>query len=96
MTVVKGTCPDCGDLDLQVWQLLLHIHDETIRYEFTCATCERDVLRETDQSTCDALVAAGVRFIHVPAPINAAYVAYATRYLRSTDLLVADILAAES
>ena len=93
MTVVKVTCPDCGDQDLQVWQMLVHHRGTSFTYEFTCAVCESDIEHQTDADTAQRLRSAGVRFLIGAAALTPRDIADATAYLSSTDHLVADILA---
>ena len=92
MTVIKVTCPRCGDLDLMVWQLLARRHETAASYEFTCTTCEQDIQRPTDQATIERLAAAGVRTVTDLGPLTPDYLAAATRYLKDNDCLVADAL----
>lgn len=96
MTIIKVTCPRCGDLDLQIWQLLARRTEATASYEFTCTVCEIDVVRDIDQPTLDRLSRAGVRVVTDLGPMTHEYVAAATRYLRENDLLVADAQTVES
>jgi hypothetical protein len=95
MTIIKVTCPRCGDLDLQVWQVLARRTETTATYEFTCGVCEVDVVKDTDAPTLERLAAAGVRVVTDLGPMTHEYVVAATRYLRENDLLVADALTVE-
>lgn len=96
MTVIKVTCPTCGDQDLQVWQILVRRCGGVLAYEFTCGGCDEDVEHGTDAATVERLQRAGVRVVDVAAALTAADIAAATRYLRAHDHLVADILAMPS
>lgn len=96
MTVIKVTCPRCGDLDLMVWQLLGRRQETAAYYEFTCTSCEEDVLRPTDHVTIDRLAAAGVRVVADLGPLTPDFLAAATRYLKENDCLVADALTLDS
>lgn len=93
MTVVKVTCPKCGDLDLQVWQLLVRDESTGFVYEFTCTGCDEDIEFPTDEDTAQRLCRAGVRLVRSAPAISSTDVAHATRYLQANDHLVADILA---
>lgn len=96
MTVIKVTCPRCGDLDLLVWQLLGRRYETSCAYEFTCTRCEQDVTRSTDSATIERLATAGVRVVTDFGPLTAAYLASATRYLKDNDCLVVDALTLDS
>lgn len=96
MTIIKVTCPRCGDLDLNVWQLLARRSETSASYEFTCTVCEIDVVKDIDAPTLERLSRAGVRVVTNLGPMTHDYVAAATRYLRENDLLVADALTVES
>jgi len=93
MTVIKVTCPGCGDQDLHAWQLLVHQRGSQFAYEFTCGQCDSDVEHLTDAETAQRLRSVGVRLVQSPPPLSSADIAAATAYLNVTDHLVADILA---
>jgi predicted RNA-binding Zn-ribbon protein involved in translation (DUF1610 family) len=59
---IRATCPDCGDVDLNVRQLRaqLCVDNEQGSYAFVCPVCEVEVSRPAEPGVIDLLVSAGV------------------------------------
>lgn len=63
-TVIKGSCPDCGDVEFTTKEVILHLCENTgqFSYSFRCHYCLLLTAREiNDDRIADALMAAGVR-----------------------------------
>ena len=95
MTIIKVTCPTCGDLDLQPWQMVVRRVEQAYSYDYTCTHCEDDISTATDAATAARLQSAGVHLVTEFGPLTPQYLAAATQYLRENDFLAPDALTTE-
>jgi predicted RNA-binding Zn-ribbon protein involved in translation (DUF1610 family) len=63
-TIVKATCPDCGDVELALADLLLRVcmDDGTGAYSFTCPDCDLRVSKLAEPVVVEVLLASDVAF----------------------------------
>jgi predicted RNA-binding Zn-ribbon protein involved in translation (DUF1610 family) len=62
MTTVRAQCPACGDVKLQIHDLIVREcldEDVTGEYRFRCPVCGRTVSRDASARIVDLLVSAG-------------------------------------
>lgn len=64
-TVIKASCQDCGDVELQVNDLRVRVctEVETGSYVFRCPTCQMSVVKPAEPRIVDMLVASGVELV---------------------------------
>lgn len=64
-TVVKATCPDCGDIRTTARNVTLRLPEENYtgqgEYRFLCPDCNKIVLKPASESIVQILTAAGVK-----------------------------------
>ena len=62
-TIVRATCPSCGDVELSVHQLsaILCITTNEGSYAFQCPQCGVAVVKDAEAHVVDLLVSAGVQ-----------------------------------
>jgi predicted RNA-binding Zn-ribbon protein involved in translation (DUF1610 family) len=62
MTMIRTTCPRCGDVDIGPAAILLHARrgDHEGTYSFTCPACMDDVEKRADRTIVALLISAGV------------------------------------
>ena len=60
-SIVRTTCPACGDLVLTPRDLKLQRDHVSARYRFTCPCCAQVVVREVAPGIVQVLEAAGVQ-----------------------------------
>ena len=62
MTIIKATCPVCGDVELTHEQIRLVMHPVRDRsfYEFVCGTCEEEVRKPAGPEVVRLLRLGGV------------------------------------
>lgn len=62
-TIVRATCPTCGDVELTVDDLAAIVCATTNEgsYAFQCPTCQLAVVKEAEGHVIDLLASAGVR-----------------------------------
>ena len=63
MTIIKATCPVCGDVQLNRDQVRLVLHPVRDRsfYSFTCNVCDDEVRKPADDHIVSLLMSGGVR-----------------------------------
>jgi predicted RNA-binding Zn-ribbon protein involved in translation (DUF1610 family) len=73
-TIVKATCPDCGDVELTLADLLLRVcmDDGSGAYSFTCPDCALRVSKTAEPVVVEVLLASDVAFEAwcLPAELN--------------------------
>jgi predicted RNA-binding Zn-ribbon protein involved in translation (DUF1610 family) len=62
MTIIRTTCPTCGEVDMRADAVLLQVFDEDSggRYSFVCPRCGEAVEKMADRTIVALLVSAGV------------------------------------
>lgn len=62
MTIIRTTCPRCGEVDIGPTSILLHASrgEQEGTYSFTCPACMDDVERPADRKVLALLLSAGV------------------------------------
>jgi hypothetical protein len=62
MTIIRTTCPSCGQVDVGADAVLLEVLDDSSRgiYSFVCPSCRQDVEKWADRKAVALLVSAGV------------------------------------
>lgn len=75
MTVIKATCPECGDVDLSPSDLVIEV-EETLSgpvrmFAFDHAACATHVRGYPSEESAIALEKAGVRVLHFRLPAEA-------------------------
>ncbi len=60
-SIIRATCPGCGDLVLTPAELRLATDAVSARYRFVCPSCDRTVVHEVSAGIVQVLRAAGVR-----------------------------------
>jgi hypothetical protein len=62
MTIIRTTCPRCGQVDVSPKDILLHAlqGDRDGGYSFICPACRDDVEKRADSKIIGLLVSAGV------------------------------------
>jgi len=62
MTIIRTTCPRCGEVDLGPASILLHARkgDREGTYSFICPACLDDVEKRADRKILALLISAGV------------------------------------
>ena len=63
MTTIRASCPSCGDVDLTVSDVSVHVcaNDQRGSYSFRCPECQLAVSKPADSTVVDILVSSGVR-----------------------------------
>ncbi len=63
VTTIRASCPTCGDVELTVRDLTVHVcaADNRGSYAFRCPTCLLAVSKEAEPRVVDLLVSSGVR-----------------------------------
>jgi hypothetical protein len=76
MTIIKATCPCCGDVELTRDQLRLVVHPVRDRsfYAFTCPACQDDVRKPAGAEVIRLLKLGGVEPEQVDVPAEATQV----------------------
>lgn len=69
MTTIKVTCPECGDIDLQPYDLELSVAPTWATYKFLCSECGETVRKPADTEIVDLLSGAGVPTVVIPAEV---------------------------
>ena len=61
MTTIRANCPECGDVQLKVEDLMVRVcaDDEQGAYTFRCPTCTTVVVKEASRRIVDLLVSSG-------------------------------------
>lgn len=59
-SIVRASCPACGDLVLSTTELTLRLDNAAARYRFVCPHCQQVVSREVAPGIVHVLLAAGV------------------------------------
>jgi predicted RNA-binding Zn-ribbon protein involved in translation (DUF1610 family) len=59
-SIVRATCPTCGDVVLTTTELGLHVDEETSLFLFTCPRCHRHVSHDVPAGIVHILQSAGV------------------------------------
>jgi hypothetical protein len=62
MTIIRTTCPSCGEVDIGADAVVLEVLDDNSRgiYSFVCPSCRQDVEKWADRKAVALLVSAGV------------------------------------
>jgi predicted RNA-binding Zn-ribbon protein involved in translation (DUF1610 family) len=64
MTVIKATCPGCGEVDLGAEDISLTLHDDRTNgndtYSFACPKCSSHVEKVADNCVVRLLMSGGV------------------------------------
>ncbi len=73
MTIIKATCPCCGDVELTRDQVRLTVHPikERSNYSFVCPTCGDEVRKPAGTEVIRLLKMGGVVAIAVEVPAEA-------------------------
>lgn len=71
MTTIRGTCPDCGEVELKPDDLRLLVCQQDAsksHYAFTCPKCLKLVRKPADDKVCALLLSGGVQaeVWHIP------------------------------
>ena len=63
MTVVRATCPTCGDIDVYACDVTVRCCDETMAfaYRFHCPTCTMWMVRDAGDGVVAQLLQGGAR-----------------------------------
>ena len=63
MTTIRASCPSCGDVDLTVEDVSVHVcaDDRRGSYSFRCPDCRLAVSKPAEPNVVDILVSSGVR-----------------------------------
>ena len=63
MTTIRASCPSCGDVDLTVEDVSVHVCSDDRRgsYSFRCPECQLAVSKPAEPNVVDILVSSGVR-----------------------------------
>ena len=63
MTTIRASCPSCGDVDLTVEDVSVHVcaDDRRGSYSFRCPECHMAVSKPAEPNVVDILVSSGVR-----------------------------------
>jgi hypothetical protein len=72
-TIVKATCPTCGDIELTPFDLELRICSAPVAstYVFTCTVCEKVVAKPaSDGRIVTLLTSVGVPTVHWELPLE--------------------------
>lgn len=70
-SIVRATCPSCGDVVLATGDLGLKLDEVRSRFLFVCPGCHRHVSRDVPAGIVHVLQAAGVQLVEaVPARIS--------------------------
>jgi hypothetical protein len=69
VTTIKVTCPECGDIDLQPYDLELSVAPTWATYKFHCNECGEPVRKPADPEIVDLLSGAGVPTVVIPAEV---------------------------
>lgn len=73
-TVVRATCPDCGDVRLTTEDVTLRFLAETTfekaQYRFICPNCVKIVLKPADHAIATLLYSSGVRVERFELPLE--------------------------
>jgi ribosomal protein S27E len=60
-SIIRATCPGCGDLVLTPNDLRLALDTISARYRFVCPSCDRVIVHQVSAGIVQVLRAAGVR-----------------------------------
>ena len=70
MTIVKGSCPDCGDQEMRPADLSLVGNGQQTIYSFVCPSCGQKVTKpldnEEDSSIINSLIDIGLKIDYLP------------------------------
>jgi len=104
MTLIKASCPSCGEVELTPADVSLMVcsHAPLSYYAFTCTGCQNEVRKHADDHVVSLLVSGGVPATvwEVPAEALEPRVGPALSYddlldfaigLNATDLLAAEV-----
>lgn len=73
-TVVRATCPDCGDVRLTVEGVVLRFLAETAfeqaQYRFICPECHKIVVKPADHTVATLLYSSGVAVERFELPLE--------------------------
>lgn len=73
VTTIRASCPTCGDVELTVADVSVHVcaQDNRGSYAFQCPECRVAVSKEAEPRIVDLLVSSGVRLKvwHLPAEL---------------------------
>ncbi len=73
MAIIRASCPDCGDIELTVHDMVVRVCDDDERgaYVFRCPECHMAVTKHAETRIVDLLVTAGVALQrwHLPAEL---------------------------
>ena len=63
MTVIKASCPTCGEVELKANDVALIVckHSPLSYYAFTCPSCTDEVRKPADDHVISLLMSGGVR-----------------------------------
>jgi len=63
VTTIRASCPSCGDVDLTVEDVSVHVcaDDRRGSYSFRCPECHMAVSKPAEPNVVDILVSSGVR-----------------------------------
>lgn len=63
MSVIRASCPDCGDVELQSRDVTVRVctGDGQGSYAFRCPGCTMNVAKAAEQRIVDLLVSSGVK-----------------------------------
>jgi hypothetical protein len=66
-TIVRATCPECGDVELTVQDLTATVYPSSNEgaYAFICPSCDLDIVKNAESHVIELLVSAGVH-LNVP------------------------------
>lgn len=74
MTVIRATCPDCGDVRTDVGHVTLRFISETefegAEYRFVCPECHKIVLKPASHETAVLLYSSGVAVERYEPPLE--------------------------
>ncbi len=96
MTIIKATCPICGDVELtkdEVRFVVSSVADRSF-YAFTCPVCQERVTKAAGEQVIKLLTIGGLVPERVGAPVTWDDVLDFGSFLGETDDLVAAVLAA--
>jgi hypothetical protein len=73
VTIVKASCPTCGDVELTACELRFVLNSVADRsfYQFTCDTCDGRVTKPACQAVVRLLILGGVEPERVDVPAEA-------------------------
>ncbi|MDQ6615612.1 MAG: hypothetical protein M3083_12935 [Actinomycetota bacterium] len=62
-SMVRATCPTCGDLVITIGDLGLQLDERQARYLFACPRCHQQVSRDVPTGMIDILRVAGAHLV---------------------------------